>query len=95
MFKRLGKDAYICDTKEDLKNISETELGAECYIIKEGTTYLMMSTGEWVRQGGSVSISTGDIDLSNYVTKEEISDKMIMDKNDIEEAIAEAMAKVK
>lgn len=72
MFKRLGKDAYICDTVEDLKTISETELGAECYVIKNSAQYRLMSNGEWVKQvpAESGSAEVPEVDLTDYATKE-------------------------
>lgn len=70
MFKRLGRDAYICDTKEDLKTIPETDLGAECYIIKEAAQYLLMSDGQWVRQ---MTAEPGQ-DLSSYATEEMVDE---------------------
>lgn len=72
MFKRLGKDAYICDTIEDLETISETELGAECYVIKNSAQYRLMSNGEWVKQVSTEtgSAETPEVDLTNYATKE-------------------------
>lgn len=69
MFKRLGKGTYICDTKEDLKSIAETELGSECYVIKDGVTYRLMSTGEWVAPAKAVANGGAEVDLTGYATE--------------------------
>lgn len=74
MFKRLGKDAYLCDTKNDLKNIPEVELGAECYVIKEACKYLLMSNGEWVRQGSAAGAAP-EVDLTGYATEDYVNSK--------------------
>lgn len=70
MFKRLGKDAYICDKVEDLITIPETELGSECYVIKEGAAYRLMSTGEWVAPAKAVANSGAEVDLTGYATED-------------------------
>lgn len=74
MFKRLGKDAYLCDTKNDLKNIPEVELGAECYVIKEACKYLLMSNGEWARQGSAAGAAP-EVDLTGYATEDYVNSK--------------------
>lgn len=85
MFKRLGKDAYICDTKEDLKQIAETELGAECYVIKESCKYLLMSDGEWAKQGGAAAGTGAEVDLTGYATEDFVAGAK-------EEAVVESKA---
>lgn len=76
MFKRLGTDSYLCDAKEDLKNLPEKDLGAEAYVIKESTTYRLMSTGEWVRQGNNVAGSSAEVDLTGYATEKYVDTKV-------------------
>ena len=91
MFKRLGKDAYICDAKEDLKSIPETELGAECYIIKDASQYRLMSNGEWVKQVAANGGSAPEVDLTDYATKDYTQQKaqaaLLSSKNYTDEKI--------
>lgn len=54
---------WIADTVDDLSKISDEKMGTECHVIKEAAEYMLMSTGEWVRQtpvsggGGGVTIT--------------------------------------
>ena len=74
-FEKVRAYQYIADTKEDLKNIPETRMGIECYVIKEACEYKLMSTGEWIKQIAPGS-APGDIDLSDYATEQYV-DKAI------------------
>ena len=49
-FEKVRAYQYIADTVDDLKNIKETRMGTDCYVIKEACEYKLMSTGEWIRQ---------------------------------------------
>lgn len=73
MYKRLGKNGFICDTKEDLKSIPEPEFGAECYVIKDACEYLLMSTGEWIKQISAIE-NNAQVDLTGYATEEYVKD---------------------
>lgn len=55
---------WIADTIEDLKNISDERMGTECHVIKEAAEYMLMSTGEWVRQ------TPGNIGIANPIWNE-------------------------
>lgn len=74
MHKRLGIDSYLCDSVEDLKTLNERDMGAEAYVIKEGATYRLMSTGEWVRQS-AIGTNT-EVDLSGYATEDYVDNKV-------------------
>lgn len=80
MYKRLGKNGFVCDTKDDLKSIPETEFGAECYVIKDACEYRLMSTGEWVKQIAAIE-GNAQVDLTGYATEEYV-------KELVEEAVA-------
>ena len=49
-YEKIRAFQYIADTLEDLKNIKNEKMGTECYVIKESAEYMLMSTGEWVKQ---------------------------------------------
>ena len=68
-FEKVRAFQYICDTKEDLKSITEKKMGVECFVIKEACEYKLMSNGEWIRQIPLSSGTGGDIDLSDYATE--------------------------
>lgn len=65
-FEKIRPYQYICDTKNDLKNIPEKKMGVECFVIKEACEYKLMSDGEWIKQVAA----GGDIDLSDYATEQ-------------------------
>ena len=69
--KRINSIYFLADSKEDLANIEFTSMGMECYVIKDACEYRCTSTGEWVKQVPSTS-ATSDIDLSSYVTKQDL-----------------------
>ena len=56
-YKKVRTGQYMADTIEDLKKIPETEMGAECIVIKEACEYKLMSTGEWIKQTASAAAS--------------------------------------
>ena len=72
-FKKIRNNVYIADTKEDLKLINETDIGAVCEIIKEACDYKLMSNGEWVKQVVATSGNTG-INTSEFATKTELEE---------------------
>ena len=101
-FEKVRPYQYICDTKEDLKNIPEKKMGVECFVIKEACEYMLMSNGEWIKQIVNNSGNTGsDIDLSDYVTKEELTNELnglvipSIDGLATEEYVEEAIASIK
>ena len=71
-FEKVRAFQYICDTKEDLKNIKEKKMGVECFVIKEACEYKLMSDGEWIKQipVGAGAGGNGEIDLSDYATEQ-------------------------
>lgn len=71
-YKKVRAFQYIADTKADLKSISHEEMGTECHVIKDGAEYMLMSTGEWVKQTKNNTADGSNIDLSNYPTKKEL-----------------------
>lgn len=76
-FKRINSTYFMADTAEDLNNLPEVEMGTECYVIAEAIEYRVSSDGEWFKQvqGGATAPEGGEeesIDLSNYVTREEL-----------------------
>lgn len=69
-FEKIRALQWIADTKEDLKNIKEKHIGAECRVIKEACEYMLMSTGEWVKQTPSSDVVIPD--LENYYSEENL-----------------------
>lgn len=70
-FEKIRPYQYICDTKNDLKNIPEKKMGVECFVIKEACEYKLMSDGEWIKQAAAnADGASGDIDLSDYATEQ-------------------------
>lgn len=67
---------YMADTKEDLKLIQD-QMGAKCYVIKEGATYTLMSNGEWVKKSVNSNNSKieNSVDLSKYATTEYVDER--------------------
>lgn len=93
-FKRINSTYFMADTAEDLNNLPKVEMGAECYVIAEAVEYRASSNGEWFKQvqGGAVAPEGGEegsIDLSNYVTKEELAN--YVSKEEMSETKAETM----
>ena len=73
-FKRINSTYFMADTVEDLNNLPEVEMGTECFVIAEAAEYRATSDGKWFNQTPSASTSTEEesVDLSNYITKEEL-----------------------
>ena len=70
-FEKIRPYQYICDTKNDLKNIPEKKMGVECFVIKEACEYKLLSDGEWIKQvAANAGGAGGDIDLSDYATEQ-------------------------
>ena len=70
-FEKIRPYQYICDTKNDLKNIPEKKMGVECFVIKEACEYKLLSDGEWIKQvTANAGGAGGDIDLSDYATEQ-------------------------
>ena len=70
-FEKIRPYQYICDTKNDLKNIPEKKMGVECFVIKEACEYKLMSDGEWIKQvTANAGGAGGDIDLTDYATEQ-------------------------
>lgn len=75
MFKRLGTDAYLCDSKDDLATLPERDMGAEAYVIENSSTYRLTSKGEWVRQGAAANGVGAEVDLTGYATEDYVNNK--------------------
>jgi hypothetical protein len=73
-FKRINSTYFMADTVEDLNNLPEVEMGTECFVIEAACEYRISSDGKWFNQTPSASTSTEgeSVDLSNYITKEEL-----------------------
>ena len=78
--KRINSTYFLVDNKDDLENLPKLEMGAECYVISEACEYQVTSDGKWYKQVSATAQSNGsEVDLSNYITKEEFDEAM--DKN--------------
>ena len=67
-YKRISAMYFMADNKQDLKNLPETRMGAECFVIEEACEYKCTSEGKWVKQ--SVASASGSVDLTGYATEE-------------------------
>lgn len=76
MFKRLGTDAYLCDSKKDLATLPEKDMGAEAYVIENSSTYRLTSTGEWIRQNAAADSANAEVDLTGYATEEYVDEAL-------------------
>ena len=65
---------YMADTVEDLKDLPWHSMGDTCYVIENGKTYHVNSKHEWICPEDTAVQEA--IDLSGYVTKEEIADTL-------------------
>ena len=69
--KRINQIYFLADTAEDLALIPNVRQGYEAYVISEGCEYKATSEAEWFKQA-SEGGETPEVDLSGYVTKEEM-----------------------
>lgn len=71
---------YLCDTKEDLNTLSSrARIGDTCWVIADAVEYMCNSKREWIKQSSTTSTiitPSGEIDLSNYVTTEQLIEEM-------------------
>ena len=51
-FQRRGQhdQAFIADTRAELEQLKNLNMGSSCFVIEEAAKYIMNSKGEWVRQ---------------------------------------------
>lgn len=76
-FKRVNSVYFMADSKEDLKNLPEMPMGAECYVISEACEYKVNSKGEWIIQrAGSVAPGSVEVDLTGYATEKYVDEKV-------------------
>lgn len=75
-FRKISNMQFVADTKEDLVNIKNALLGAECFIVKEACEYKVMSTGEWVKQttASNAEVEAPEVDLTGYATEEYVDE---------------------
>lgn len=71
MLKRINQVYFLADTMEDLKVIENPTMGTECFVITEACEYRSTSDGRWIKQVKKGE--SADVDLSNYVTKDELN----------------------
>lgn len=72
--KRISSVYYLADSKADLANIKNPGMGMESYVIEDACEYQVTSDGRWIKQVvASNTGATENVDLSNYVTKEELN----------------------
>ena len=75
MLKRINSVYFLADDVTDLEQIKNPTMGVECFVITEACEYRATSDGRWIKQAKQNEGPAGDtdIDLSNYVTKEELN----------------------
>jgi hypothetical protein len=71
-FKRINSIYFLADTAKDLDALPKADMGAECFVIEEACEYKITSAGVWVKQNKNATESS-NVDLSNYVTKDELN----------------------
>lgn len=84
-YKRISAMYFMADSKDDLTNLPESQMGAECYVIEEACEYKCNSKNEWIKQSIVIAATEGEeesIDLSNYITKEELNQTLADKKLD-------------
>lgn len=84
ILKKVGRTPNIpfktfeCDNVEDMANIDlqGVPMGSRCYVINDGTTYALNSTGEWkkVPSIGSGNIYDGGEENNETPSKDVIYD---------------------
>ena len=84
-YKKINAVYFIADSKDDLKNLPESPMGAECYVIKEACEYKCTSDNNWYKQVSNIgSSSGGSVDLTGYATEDYVDEAI----SKIEELIA-------
>lgn len=69
-FKRVNSVYFMADSKEDLKDLPASAMGAECYVISEACEYKANSKGEWIIQrAATVAPGSVEVDLTGYATE--------------------------
>lgn len=69
-YKRISAMYFMADNKQDLKNLPEARMGAECFVIEEACEYKCTSEGKWVKQSAPSASTSGSVDLTGYATEE-------------------------
>ncbi len=82
-YKKINAVYYIADSKNDLKNLPEAPMGAECFVIEEASEYKCTSDNRWFKQTG-VATQNGSVDLTGYATENYVNEAIAK----IEELIA-------
>lgn len=82
-YKKINAVYYIADSKDDLKNLPEAPMGAECFVIEEAVEYKCTSDNRWFKQAGGI-IQSGSVDLTGYATENYVDEAIAK----IEELIA-------
>lgn len=75
--KRINQVYFLADEKKDLDEIVNPAMGTECFVISEAVEYRATSDGRWFNQNPQAAnnnSSSPEIDLSNYITKEELDE---------------------
>ena len=72
-FKRINAIYFLADSVKDLENLPSVQMGAECFVIEEAVEYKATSDGRWLKQNKNATASSDNVDLSNYVTKDELN----------------------
>lgn len=74
--KRISSIYFLADDVSDLSEIKNPAMGVECFVIAEACEYRCTSDGRWIKQVKASSSSGADMDLSNYATKDDLSNAL-------------------
>lgn len=72
--KAYGVYSFLCDFDSDVKNLRiDCAPGSKAYVVESGKSYIFNSFKKWEEIKNNSS-NNNDIDLNNYVTKEELNE---------------------
>lgn len=79
-FQKRGQQdkSYIADSFADLMDLPPSSMGSTCWVIETAEKYMANSKGEWILQtlstNGKGTVIGGGVDLSNYVTIDQLNE---------------------
>ena len=64
---QIGVKHFVCDKKDELSEISlrTTLMGTTCYVIEEGSTYILNGSYQWVKKKNTGSSGGGSTPSSD------------------------------
>lgn len=83
MLKRINQVYWLADDIADLEQIKNPSMGTECFVIAKACEYKATSDGRWIKQVKTTGEASDniDIDLSNYITREEFENQALREEH--------------